>query len=75
MGLTVCLYLTCEDANPGALNYPGPKSTLYPAQEGVNGVKGAEVADGVDECVREVRRQIGAGADWIKAGIFFRYQS
>lgn len=27
---------------------------------------GAEVADGVDECVKAVRRQIGAGADWIK---------
>lgn len=35
-------------------------------QEGVDGVMGAEVADGVDECVRAVRRQIGAGADWIK---------
>ena len=46
----------------------GPKSMLHPAQEGIDGVKGAEVADGVDDCVREVRRQIGAGADWIKVG-------
>lgn len=29
------------------------------------------MVDGVDECVREVRRQIGAGADWIKVGFFF----
>lgn len=35
-------------------------------QEGVDGVSGAEVADGVDECIKAVRRQIGAGADWIK---------
>lgn len=70
MGLTVRLRLICNDANPGALKYIGPKSTLHPAQEGINGVKGAEVVDGVDECVKEVRRQIGAGADWIKVGFF-----
>jgi hypothetical protein len=40
-------------------------------QEGIDGVKGAAVVDGVDDCVREVRRQIGAGADWIKVGFFF----
>lgn len=44
----------------------GPKSTLYPSQNGVDGVTGAEIADGVDECIKAVRRQIGAGADWIK---------
>ncbi|KAF8971879.1 hypothetical protein BDZ97DRAFT_1913765 [Flammula alnicola] len=44
----------------------GPKSSLYPAQEGIDGVKGAEPVDGVNDCVREVRKQIGAGADWIK---------
>lgn len=27
---------------------------------------GAEVADGVQECEMAVKRQIGAGADWIK---------
>lgn len=27
---------------------------------------GAEAADGPDECIRAVRKQIGAGADWIK---------
>jgi hypothetical protein len=71
----VRLHLTCNDVNPRALKYIGPKSTLHPAQEGINGVKGAEVVDGVDDCVREVRRQIGAGADWIKVGgFFFRYQ-
>jgi len=44
----------------------GPKSSLYPAQEGIDGVKGAVAVDGVHECVKEVRKQIGAGADWIK---------
>lgn len=47
----------------------GPKSTLYPSQEGIDGIKGAVSVDGVDACVREVRKQIGAGADWIKVGI------
>ncbi|EIW87413.1 hypothetical protein CONPUDRAFT_149443 [Coniophora puteana RWD-64-598 SS2] len=28
-------------------------------------VTGADLADGVDECIRVVRRQVGAGADWI----------
>jgi hypothetical protein len=46
----------------------GPKSNLYPAQEGIDGIKGAESVDGLDACVREVRKQIGAGADWIKVG-------
>lgn len=46
----------------------GPKSNLYPAQEGIDGIKGAESVDGIDACVREVRKQIGAGADWIKVG-------
>ncbi|KAF7971019.1 hypothetical protein HWV62_7386 [Athelia sp. TMB] len=36
-------------------------------QDGVEGITGAEVADGIDGCVKAVRRQIGAGADWIKA--------
>ena len=39
---------------------------LYPAQEGIDGIRGAESVDGVDACIREVRKQIGAGADWIK---------
>ncbi|KAL0577826.1 hypothetical protein V5O48_004154 [Marasmius crinis-equi] len=43
-----------------------PKSSIYPHQEGINGVVGAESADGVDGCVREVRKQIGTGADWVK---------
>ena len=29
-------------------------------------MSGAEVADGVKECRKAVRRQVGAGADWIK---------
>jgi hypothetical protein len=37
-------------------------------REGVEGITGAEIADGKDECIKAVRRQIGAGADWIKVG-------
>ncbi|EIW78569.1 hypothetical protein CONPUDRAFT_83926, partial [Coniophora puteana RWD-64-598 SS2] len=33
----------------------GPKISLYVNQNGVDGVAGAEVADGVDECVKAVR--------------------
>ena len=44
----------------------GPKSMVHVNQEGVGGISGAEVADGVDECIKAVRRQIGAGTDWIK---------
>jgi hypothetical protein len=44
----------------------GPKNLLYPSRDGVEGVMGAETADGIDECIREVRRQIGVGVDWIK---------
>lgn len=44
----------------------GPKSDLSVNQEGVQGITGAEAADGIDECRKVVRRQIGAGADWIK---------
>ncbi|KAJ3743270.1 hypothetical protein DFH05DRAFT_1448966 [Lentinula detonsa] len=44
----------------------GPKSSLHKNQDGVEGIVGAEIADGVDECIRATRRQIGAGADWIK---------
>ncbi|KAA1467791.1 hypothetical protein DENSPDRAFT_770657 [Dentipellis sp. KUC8613] len=44
----------------------GPRSGVNLGVEGVDGVTGAEIADGVDGCVRAVRRQIGAGADWIK---------
>jgi hypothetical protein len=39
---------------------------LHPSCPGVEGVMGAEPADGVDGCIREVRRQIGVGADWVK---------
>ncbi|KAJ8507539.1 hypothetical protein ONZ45_g10101 [Pleurotus djamor] len=53
----------------------GPKSSIHPNQEGIDGVTGAEVVDGVDNCVREVRRQIGAGADWIKIYADYRVLS
>ncbi|KAG7451500.1 uncharacterized protein BT62DRAFT_984593 [Guyanagaster necrorhizus] len=44
----------------------GPKSSIHPHSEGVEGITGAEVTDGIDECVKAVRRQVGAGVDWIK---------
>ncbi|OSD00879.1 hypothetical protein PYCCODRAFT_1413611 [Trametes coccinea BRFM310] len=44
----------------------GPKSNLHLHQDGVDGVTGAEFADGEAECVKAVRKQVGAGADWIK---------
>lgn len=52
--------------NPILTLYQGPKNTLTPSQQGVDGKRGAEPADGVAQCIQEVRRQIGAGADWIK---------
>ncbi|KAF5386530.1 hypothetical protein D9757_005911 [Collybiopsis confluens] len=54
---------------------PGPKSSVNVNQEGIEGVTGAEVADGVDGCIRAVRRQIGAGADWIKIYANYRFRS
>ncbi|KAI0032141.1 hypothetical protein K488DRAFT_38875, partial [Vararia minispora EC-137] len=51
----------------------GPKSSLHPDKEGADGVTGAEVVDGVDECKKAVRRQVGAGADWIKVGLVLLY--
>ena len=44
----------------------GPKSIIHVDREGIEGITGADVADGRDECIKAVRRQIGAGADWIK---------
>lgn len=44
----------------------GPKSSIRLNEEGIEGITGAEVADGVEDCRRAVRRQIGSGADWIK---------
>ncbi|KAG8852493.1 hypothetical protein FRB96_008681 [Tulasnella sp. 330] len=44
----------------------GPKSELHPHDEGVDGVQGADTADGEAECRKVIRRQVGAGADWIK---------
>ncbi|KAG0706694.1 hypothetical protein DFH29DRAFT_900962 [Suillus ampliporus] len=53
----------------------GPKSSLYVNKEGIDGVTGVEVADGRHECVKAVRRQIGAGADWIKIYADYRVRS
>ncbi|KDQ20340.1 hypothetical protein BOTBODRAFT_101627 [Botryobasidium botryosum FD-172 SS1] len=53
----------------------GPKGDLHPHREGVDGMRGAEVVDGEDECRKAVRRQIGAGADWIKVAIYEYYRT
>jgi hypothetical protein len=44
----------------------GPKNPTRPSAIGVDGKYGVDVADGVAECVKVVRRHVGAGADWIK---------
>ncbi|KIK68747.1 hypothetical protein GYMLUDRAFT_36243 [Collybiopsis luxurians FD-317 M1] len=53
----------------------GPKSSIHVNQEGIEDVTGGEVADGVDGCIRATRRQIGAGADWIKVYVDYRFRS
>ncbi|KAF8079360.1 hypothetical protein FPV67DRAFT_113826 [Lyophyllum atratum] len=53
----------------------GPKSSLFPSQNGIEGVIGAESADGLEGCIRAVRKQIGAGADWIKIYADYRVRS
>ncbi|KAJ7709567.1 hypothetical protein B0H17DRAFT_1028336 [Mycena rosella] len=58
-------YFTANRAIVSTGSY-GPKSSIHLNKEGVEGVVGAEAADGPAECIRAVRRQIGAGADWIK---------
>ncbi|KAJ7779147.1 hypothetical protein B0H16DRAFT_806547 [Mycena metata] len=58
-------YFTANRAIVSTGSY-GPKNSIHMNTEGVEGVVGAEAADGPAECVRAVRRQIGAGADWIK---------
>ena len=49
-----------------AIETLGPRNPLYPNRSGVEDIIGAEIADGVEGCVKAVRRQIGAGADWVK---------
>ncbi|EJD54380.1 hypothetical protein AURDEDRAFT_156160 [Auricularia subglabra TFB-10046 SS5] len=44
----------------------GPKGNIHLDRQGVDGQLGAEATDGVEECRKAVRRQLGAGADWIK---------
>ncbi|KAI5119712.1 hypothetical protein M0805_001426 [Coniferiporia weirii] len=53
----------------------GPKGNLRVNEEGVQGICGAEVADGPEECRKAVRRQVGAGADWVKIYGDYRYRS
>ncbi|GJJ13487.1 hypothetical protein Clacol_007741 [Clathrus columnatus] len=45
----------------------GPKGVHNMNKEGVDGITGAEAADGPSQCRQAVRRQVGAGADWIKS--------
>jgi hypothetical protein len=56
-----------------ARNHPGPKSSLYLNQEGINGVTSIDVADGTQECIKAIQRQIGVGTDWIKVIITFHH--
>ncbi|KAF7369260.1 Amidohydro-rel domain-containing protein [Mycena venus] len=58
-------YFTANRAIVSTGSY-GPKGSIHMNKEGVEGVVGAEAADGTAECIRAVRKQIGAGADWIK---------
>lgn len=48
------------------MTHVGPKNLTSPSAIGVDGKYGVDVADGVSECVKVVRRHIGAGTDWIK---------
>ncbi|KAJ7182876.1 hypothetical protein C8R43DRAFT_15783 [Mycena crocata] len=58
-------YFTANRAIVSTGSY-GPKGSIRMSKEGVEGVVGAEAADGPAECIRAVRKQIGTGADWIK---------
>ncbi|KZV84226.1 hypothetical protein EXIGLDRAFT_683045 [Exidia glandulosa HHB12029] len=51
----------------------GPKGNINLNRQGVDDRLGAEAADGIEECRKAVRRQIGAGADWIK--IYAEYRT
>ncbi|KAG9308993.1 hypothetical protein JVU11DRAFT_11297 [Chiua virens] len=53
----------------------GPKGDINVHKEGIDGITGADVADGPDDCIKAVRRQIGAGADWIKIYADYRFRS
>ena len=50
--------------------FVGPKNLTRPSEIGVDGKYGVDVADGVTECVKVVRRHIGTGADWVKVLVF-----
>ncbi|KAG8684285.1 hypothetical protein FRC09_015489 [Ceratobasidium sp. 395] len=52
----------------------GPKNRLHSSEQGVQGVTGAQIADGPDGCMRVVRQQIGAGVDWIKVYGDYRHR-
>ncbi|KAF7303856.1 Amidohydro-rel domain-containing protein [Mycena indigotica] len=58
-------YFTANRAIVSTGSY-GPKGAVRVNKEGLDDVVGAEAADGPMECIRVVRRQIGAGADCIK---------
>lgn len=67
-------YFTANRAIVATGSY-GPKNALYPDRDGVEGVMGAEVADGEVECAKAVRRQVGAGADCIKIYADYRFRA
>ncbi|KAH9854290.1 hypothetical protein C2E23DRAFT_818018 [Lenzites betulinus] len=53
----------------------GPRSALHLHQDGVEGVTGAQFVDGEAECAKAVRKQVGAGADWIKVYADYRVRT
>ncbi|KAI0373138.1 hypothetical protein BV20DRAFT_962930 [Pilatotrama ljubarskyi] len=53
----------------------GPRSNLHLHQDGVECVTGAQFVDGEAECIKAVRKQVGAGADWIKIYADYRVRA
>ena len=53
----------------------GPRSSLHLHQDGVEGMTGAQFVDGEVACVKAVRKQVGAGADWIKVTAILLFTS
>ncbi|KZV65481.1 hypothetical protein PENSPDRAFT_745071 [Peniophora sp. CONT] len=67
-------FFTCNRAIHPTGSY-GPRSTIHPSQTGIDGIIGADVVDGETECLKAVRRQIGAGVDWIKIYADYKVRS
>lgn len=60
------MHIGLFEPGSGLRSEPGPKSSIHVSEEGIEGITGATAADGTDECRKAVRKQVGAGADWIK---------